>query len=67
MSDAVYLNLEAGEAIVVTAAAQIYAAYISAGRVQDGTEAGWIARSVDEALAIAKRTDERVLTRSEMG
>jgi len=66
MAEAQFLNLEPSEATVVTAAAQIYAAYITAGRVSDGSEAGWIARSVEEAIAIARRTDQLVLAGNEM-
>jgi hypothetical protein len=52
---------------VASAAAQIYAAYISAGRVPEGSEPQWMERSVQEAVAIAKLADANVLSKSEMG
>lgn len=44
----------------MTAAATIYAAYITAGRVLDGQEAEWMDRSIRAAIRIAKVTDESV-------
>jgi hypothetical protein len=66
MPESKYLHLEPIEATVAAAAAQIYAAYVTAGRVSEGTELGWMARAVDEAIAIAQMADERVLAKSEM-
>jgi len=67
MAESQYLNLDSNEATVASAAAQIYAAYISAGRVPEGSEPRWMERSVQEAVAIAKLADANVLSKSEMG
>lgn len=66
MSESQYLNLEPIEITVATAAAQIYAAYIGAGRVPEGAAAQWMERCVDEAIAIARLSDERVLAKNEI-
>ena len=48
------------------AAAQIYAAYISTGKVSDGDEERWMQRSVREALVLARATDDAVISESEI-
>jgi hypothetical protein len=53
-----YLDLSEGEGIVVQAAAQIYAAYISSGKVREGEEKEWIRRAFKEATSFAKTVDE---------
>ena len=55
-----HLRLQRSEGIVVQAAAQIYAAYIAAGRVGEGDAEKWISRAVDEAIRLADLTDDRV-------
>ena len=52
------LSLQPSEAAVSQSAARIYAAYISAGRVQEGHEEHWMKRSVREAIWIARVTDD---------
>ena len=37
-----HFKLQHSESVVVQAAAQIYAAYISSGRVEDGEEVKWM-------------------------
>ena len=44
------LSLQPSEAIVIRAAADIYAAYIIAGKVQDGQEKEWRDRAIREAF-----------------
>ena len=61
-----YLTLQPSEGIVAAAAAQIYAAYVAGGRVPEGSESEWMARSVEQAIAIAKMTDESVVSDNEM-
>jgi threonine/homoserine efflux transporter RhtA len=67
MIESQYLNLDPIEATIASAATQIYAAYISAGRVTEGSESLWMTRAVEEAVEIANLTDERVLAKGEMG
>ena len=50
----------------MTAAAGIYAAYISAGRVEDGKEAAWMDRAIKAAIRIAKVTEESVQADKEL-
>jgi hypothetical protein len=61
------LTLHPSEAVVVRAAAQIYAAYITAGRVEEGSEKQWMQRALDEALWIARTGDEMIHSDNEMG
>ncbi len=52
-----YLRLQHSESIVIHAASRIYAAYITAGRVQEGS--GWSGR-------LAVRADEHIDSDEEM-
>ena len=61
------LSLQESEAAVVQAAATIYSAYIRAGRVTDGGEKEWMQRSIQEAIWIAKTTDEGIMSDDELG
>ena len=61
-----HLRLQQSESVVVQAAAQIYAAYISCGRVQDGDEQLWMKRSIDEAIRLAVLTDENLISDEEV-
>ena len=61
------LSLQPSEAVVVRAAAAIYAAYINTGRVADGKEQEWMQRAIQEALWIARTTDEMIHSDGEMG
>jgi hypothetical protein len=61
------LTLQPSEGIVVRAAATIYAAYITTGRVKEGTEKEWMKRSIDEALWMATTTDEMIQSDNELG
>lgn len=54
------ITLQPSEQTIVMAAATIYSAYLSAGRVEDGQEAGWMDRAIKAAIRIAKVTDESV-------
>ncbi|MFO0970510.1 MAG: hypothetical protein U0793_33615 [Gemmataceae bacterium] len=48
------LFLQPSEGIIVTAAATIYAGYVTAGRVEAGKERDWMRRSIDEAYWMAR-------------
>jgi hypothetical protein len=61
-----HLKLQHSESVVVQAAAQIYAAYIAAGRVPEGEEAEWMKRSIREAIQIAHATDASVISDEEI-
>jgi hypothetical protein len=61
------LSLQPSEAVVVRAAAAIYAAYITTGRVADGKEQEWMQRAIKEALWIARTTDDMIHSDNEMG
>lgn len=61
------LSLQPSEGIVVRAAATIYAAYITSGRVTPGKEETWIQQSITEAFRIARLTDEAVQSDTELG
>ena len=65
-SKVAHLKLQHSESIVVQAAAQIYSAYIAAGRVGDGEEARWMERSIREAIRIAKAPDAAVISDEEI-
>jgi hypothetical protein len=53
-----YLNLPPGEAAILRAAAQIYAAYIISGQVREGEEKHWMKRALKEAMSFAKTIDQ---------
>jgi hypothetical protein len=61
------LNLADSEKLVVQAAATIYAAYIVANRVLVGQEDEFMARAIQEAFKIARRTDDAIQSDDEMG
>ena len=61
-----YLSLQHSESVIVAAAANIYAAYISSNRVVEGEEEAWRQRSIEEAIWIAAKTDEKVQSDNEM-
>ena len=61
------LTLQPTEAVIFTASANIYAAYIAAGQVPQGQEQEWIERSIRDALLIAKRIDDSIQSDEEMG
>ncbi|MDE0864218.1 MAG: hypothetical protein OSA98_10550 [Rubripirellula sp.] len=61
-----HLKLQNSESVVIAAAAQIYAAYISAGRVSEGEEQQWMTRSIKEAIKIASATDNAIVSDDEV-
>jgi hypothetical protein len=60
------LSLQTSEAHVFRAAATIYAAHITAGSVQQGTEQQWLEKSLSEALHLALRADQRISSDEEV-
>ena len=61
-----YIKLQPSEAVIVGAAAQIYAAYVIAGRAEEGDETQWMERSIREAISIAKTVDSNVQADTEL-
>jgi hypothetical protein len=62
----IYLTLTPSERAVTRCAAEIYSAYIQSGHVVRGDESQWIARSVREAIEIARATDDSLTSDDEM-
>lgn len=60
-----YIKLKESERTIVTAAATIYAGYVSGGRVAEGEEQEWLNRSLKEAIALAKSADAAVMADGE--
>ena len=61
-----YISLQPPEAVIVQAAATIYAGYLSSGRVGSGEEHEWLKRSIHDAVRIATTTDESIQADDEM-
>ena len=59
------LSLQPSESVVVRAAAEIYSAYIIAGRVPEGQEKEWMERAIREAAWIARTTDDAIQSDNE--
>jgi hypothetical protein len=65
MAKKMALGLAPSEAVVVQAAAGIYAAYIAAGKVPEGQQEEWMKRSIKEAFFIARTTDDAIVSDNE--
>ena len=65
-SEQTIVTLQSSEQTIVAAAATIYAAYIAAGRVEDGKKSAWMDRALKAAFQIAKKTDETVQADKEL-
>jgi hypothetical protein len=61
------LTLQPSESSVFRAAATIYAAYLTVGRVKEGSEKEWMKRSLDEALWMALTAEDMIQSDDEMG
>lgn len=61
-----HISLQHSESVIVQAAAQIYAAYIASGRVNEGEEAQWMKRSIKEAVMIGQATDDAIISDDEI-
>lgn len=60
------LSLQPSEAVVVQAAATIFAAYIKGGFVVAGKESEWIRKSIQQAYEMARLTDEAIQSDTEL-
>jgi hypothetical protein len=67
MAEKPVLSLQTSEGILVHAAATIYAAYVTSGRVPQGDETSWMKRSLEEAFWLARATDEVIQSDTELG
>ena len=61
-----YLKLHPSETAVFHGATRIYAAYIGQGRVADGSEEEWMARSMREAIRLALTAEEAIQSDDEL-
>lgn len=61
-----HLQLQRSEGLVFQAAANIYSAYVIAGRVKEGEEPGWMERSIRDAIRMAVATDKAVISDEEI-
>ena len=60
-----HLKLQDTESAVLNAAAQIYSAYLIAGKVGDGEESKWMGRAVKDAIRLALATDDAIVADGE--
>ncbi len=61
------VTLQPSKRTVTVAAAHIYSAYIAAGCVREAEDADqWVKRSVDEAVAIARRVEQAIQSDEEL-
>jgi hypothetical protein len=60
------VTLQPSKGVITQAAAQIYAAYIIDGRLQDNDADQWIKRSIREAIMIARTVDASVQSDQEL-
>jgi len=61
-----YISLQPSEGMVFQSAANIYAAYIIAGRVDEGEETAWMEKSIRQAIRMAKATDLSLVSDDEL-
>ena len=60
------INLQPSEAVVVRAAATIYAAHIAAGHVGVGQEKEFMKQAIMDAVYLARTTDEAIQSDDEL-
>jgi len=60
MEEPKYLKLQWSESVIAVAASQIFAAYISAGKVNDSNEEQMLLKSVRTAIKLADTADTLV-------
>jgi hypothetical protein len=61
-----HLKLQQTEGYVIQAAAQIYAAQLASGRVDEGQEAECMENAIRDAIRIAKTVDAAIVAEGEM-
>ena len=60
------VSLQVSECAVFRVAGNIYAAYLTAGKVSEGDEKKWMDRALTEAIKLAQMSDARVQSDSEL-
>jgi hypothetical protein len=60
------VTLQPSKGVVTQAAAQIFAAYVSCGRVKDDDTDEWIKRAIREVVTIARTVDASFRSDEEM-
>ncbi|MDV6033563.1 MAG: hypothetical protein F9B45_26425 [Phycisphaera sp. RhM] len=61
-----HITLQHSESVIVQAAAQIYSAYITSGRVSDDDTTKYLKQSIKDAITIARSVDDVVISDGEM-
>ncbi|WP_182870217.1 hypothetical protein [Stieleria mannarensis] len=61
-----HLTLQHSESVIVQAAAQIYAAYLCSGLVDDNDKTKYLKQSIRDAITIARSVDDAVISDGEM-
>ena len=67
MRERIGLRLRHSESIVARSAADIYAAYVQSGQVDESNTEERIAESVEAAIKIAKLAEARIRSDEELG
>ncbi|MFN7629643.1 MAG: hypothetical protein ACK5PZ_22680 [Pirellula sp.] len=62
-----YLKLQQSEGFVIEAAAQIYAAYITSGKLNQENKEAIMKEAIRDALRIALTVDETIIAENEPG
>lgn len=62
-----YLKLQQSEGFVIEAAAQIYAAYITSGKLNQENKEAIMKEAIRDALRIALTVDETIISENEPG
>ncbi|QEF97403.1 hypothetical protein Mal15_14430 [Stieleria maiorica] len=61
-----HITLQHSESVIVQAAAQIYAAYLSCGLVGEKDKTKYLKQSIRDAITIARSVDDAVISDGEM-
>jgi len=61
-----YLKLQQSEGYIIQAAAQIYAAHVTAGHIKEGQDDACMEKAIRDAIRIAKTVDDAVIAEGEM-
>ena len=64
--DRAYVKLAKSEMIVSEVAARIFSAFISMDMINEKNEDDYICRSIEIAIKLAKKADERIRTEGEI-
>lgn len=62
-----YIALQPSERVLLQAAAQIYAAYVTSGHVTSGKEEEYLTKAVQQSIQLARKIDDAVQADKEIG